>query len=58
MLRYEELQHLSEDRARQLRREADAERLLRPAPHRPQRRRPRLALGGAFALFVRLRRAT
>jgi hypothetical protein len=58
MLRYEELLQLSEDRTRQLRRETEAERLLRPAPSRPQPRRQRRALVEAFALLVRPRRAT
>jgi hypothetical protein len=58
MLRYEELRQLSEDRTRQLRREAKAERLFRPALRRPQPPRQRRALVQAFAVLVRPRRAT
>ena len=57
MLRYEELQQLSEDRSRLFRAEADAERRVRPAPRLVGRRRQRQVLA-AFELLLRPRRAT
>jgi hypothetical protein len=53
MLRYEELQQLSEDRTRQLRREADAERRTVRASGRCRQRRERRALQDAFELLTR-----
>ena len=54
MLRYEELQQLSEDRTRQLLREADAERQARrAAAGRSRQHREWRALQDAFRLLTR-----
>ena len=58
MLRYEELQQLSEDRARQLRATADAERRARPEPRRRDERRRQRHVLAALELLLHPRRAT
>ena len=57
MFDYEMLQERTREHCRQLRREADAERLARQARGRRQRRRRRFAFDAAFGRFRAARRA-